>query len=230
MGDRSCRPRGVFHLFLLHCNAQLIVAGSYLDVRTGMNLTTWSSVPTKTGLDKFTFGIVLPYDAATSDATEFIGLLACQIADTKATGWCGISMHGTMTNSLLLVAYTYQGRILTSFRYATDYWVPDLYTGNATVTPIRSSVNETAHELLFRCSNCFAWDHNGISDGVKSSGNAALVLGRAHAKEAPACPRTMTLGFHAMGWSMFGSAVASLTNPSYAKWAALADLAVPGPC
>ncbi|KAK0632918.1 hypothetical protein B0T14DRAFT_560560 [Immersiella caudata] len=136
----------------------------------------------------------------------------------------------TMVDSLLLVIYPYQGRILRSFCCITDYWAPNVYTGNAAVAEISSSFNETTHELLFRCENCFEWDYNGDSDGVKTSEKTGVVLGRAHAKETPenaACPHIMTLGFHGMGRSRFGSGIADLASSLYAGWAALAKPPVP---
>lgn len=86
-------PDAYYGAVLSYCHAQLMTAGSHLDVQTGINFTTWSSVPTKTGQDKFTFGIVLPRDAATKDANEFIGLLVSTTAISagskhSAEEWC----------------------------------------------------------------------------------------------------------------------------------------------
>jgi cellobiose dehydrogenase (acceptor) len=45
--------------------------GSYTDAETGIKLKTW----TATDGAPFTFGLALPSDALTKDATEYIGLL-----------------------------------------------------------------------------------------------------------------------------------------------------------
>lgn len=48
-----------------------MTAGTYTDSTTGINLKTW----TATDGGAFTFGLALPSDALTKDATEYIGLL-----------------------------------------------------------------------------------------------------------------------------------------------------------
>jgi cellobiose dehydrogenase (acceptor) len=50
-----------------------MTAGSYTDSETGIALKTW----TATSGSAFTFGMALPADALTKDATEYIGLLVC---------------------------------------------------------------------------------------------------------------------------------------------------------
>lgn len=70
-----------------------------------------------------------------------------------------------MTSNLLLMAWPYEGEILTSFRFSSGYAMPDVYAGNATLTQISSAVNATHYTLLFRCQGCLAWNHNG-GDGV----------------------------------------------------------------
>jgi cellobiose dehydrogenase (acceptor) len=47
--------------------------GSYTDAETGIKFKTWSA----TGTTPFTFGLALPSDALTKDATEYIGLIVC---------------------------------------------------------------------------------------------------------------------------------------------------------
>lgn len=54
-----------------------------------------------------------------------------------------------MTNSLLLMAYPYQDQVLTSFRYATGYDNPEVYTGDAKLTQISSMVNSTHYSVIF---------------------------------------------------------------------------------
>jgi cellobiose dehydrogenase (acceptor) len=45
--------------------------GSYTDAETGIKLKTWTAADGA----PFTFGLALPSDALTKDATEYIGLL-----------------------------------------------------------------------------------------------------------------------------------------------------------
>ena len=60
-----------------HCAGQDpgMTQGAYTDPATGIDFTTWSADPDSDGDGAFTFGLALPEDAATRDATEYIGLL-----------------------------------------------------------------------------------------------------------------------------------------------------------
>jgi len=203
------------------CAAQM-TAGSYTDSETGIALKTW----TATDGAPYTFGLALPSDALTKDATEYIGLLRCQIANATSPGYCGLShgQSGQMTQALLLVAWQDAGTVYTSFRYATGYTLPALYTGDAKLTQISSNVTADSFELLYRCENCFAWNQDGTTGNVSTStGN--LVLGRAAAKQGltgATCPDTATFGFHDNGYGQWGAPLDGAASDSYEKWAALA--------
>ncbi|EAQ84608.1 hypothetical protein CHGG_08622 [Chaetomium globosum CBS 148.51] len=208
-------------LSLQQCAAQM-TAGTYTDEKTGITFNTWEA----TSGAAFTFGMALPADALTTDATEYIGLLRCAVADASAPGYCAIShgQSGQMSQALLLVAYASEGTVYTSFRYATGYTLPPLYTGDAKLTQISSTVSDTGFEVLFRCENCFAWDQDGATGSVSTTaGN--LVLGRAAAKtglEGASCPDTATFGFHDNGFGQWGAALEGAPSESYEEWAALA--------
>jgi len=47
----------------------------YTDSDTGIKFTTWTEEPDEVGNGAYSFGIALPEDAATKNATEYIGLL-----------------------------------------------------------------------------------------------------------------------------------------------------------
>jgi cellobiose dehydrogenase (acceptor) len=138
-----------------------------------------------------------------------------------------------MTNSLLLMAWPYNGEILTSFRYATGYSMPAEYTGNATLTQISSTINATHYTLIFRCQNCWAWSQGGQS-GAAATSSSFLVLGWAQAKPAPgnpSCPSKIEVKQHDNGQGIFGAQLDSkAVNPSYTSWAALATKTVTGSC
>lgn len=138
-----------------------------------------------------------------------------------------------MTNSLLLTVWPNNGQILTSFRYATGYVMPDVYTGNATLTQISSTINSTHYSLIFRCQNCLAWDQGGATGSVSTSSKFWL-LGWAQANPAPGnptCPNEITLAQHDNGQSLFPATLdANAANPSYTSWAALATKTVTGSC
>lgn len=138
-----------------------------------------------------------------------------------------------MTNSLLLTVWPNNGQILTSFRYATGYVMPDVYAGNATLTQISSTINATHYSLIFRCQNCLAWDQGGATGSVSTSSKFWL-LGWAQANPAPGnptCPNEITLAQHDNGQSLFPATLdTNAANPSYSSWAALATKTVTGSC
>ncbi|KAI5860128.1 hypothetical protein GGS23DRAFT_250254 [Durotheca rogersii] len=192
----------------------------YTDPETGIEFGTW----TQGGM---TIGLALPEDSLTKDATEYIGILQC------STGWCGISHgeSGQMTQALLLVAWPYQDQVLTSFRFTTGYSLPGVYNGNATLTQIRSSVNATGFEVIYRCQNCFAWDQDGASGSVHTS-SGLLIMGRASAKTVPAnaeCPVNIRFGQHD-SFGQYGAPLESVPKAQYTEWTKLATRVVPGDC
>ncbi|KAK4186663.1 hypothetical protein QBC35DRAFT_464515 [Podospora australis] len=148
---------------------------AYTDASTGITFSVWDPSP-----GNVRFGMAVPSDALTVDADEFIGLLTCSSA-TKAKGWCGMSFGGGMVENLLLFAYPHGDSIQTSLRYATDYTLPEVYTGNAKVMQISARVNETGYELTFRCQGCLSWKQgpDGVEGGVKTT-DGFLVLGWVH--------------------------------------------------
>ncbi|KAI1380835.1 hypothetical protein F4677DRAFT_199933 [Hypoxylon crocopeplum] len=200
------------------CLAQEAVP--YTDPDTGIEFATWAQ-------GGQTYGMALPEDALTNDASEYIGILQC------TTGWCGVSHgeSGQMTQALLLVAWPYEDQVLTSFRFATGYNLPGVYDGNATLTQISSKVNATNFELIFRCQNCFAWDQAGAAGSVQTS-SGLLILGRAMAKTLPTnaqCPADIRFVQHE-NFGQFGAPLEGVAKAQYADWAALATKTVPGDC
>ncbi|KAJ5857752.1 hypothetical protein N7455_008646 [Penicillium solitum] len=218
-------------LFLSTAVAQSGTPVAYTDPDTGITFDTWtvSETLSKGG---FTFGIALPSDALTTDASEFIGYLLCSSQNTTSTGWCGVSLGGTMTNSLLLLAYPYGGSILTSFRYTTGYHMPDAYTGNAELTQISSTINATHYNLIFRCSNCLQWTQ-GSESGNASTSTGLMDLGWAQAFPAPgnpSCPSNITLNYHDNGHNIWAATLKNAPNTSYTDWTAIAKTTVKGGC
>ncbi|XXH03587.1 hypothetical protein Hte_009992 [Hypoxylon texense] len=192
----------------------------YTDPDTGIEFATWSQ-------GGQTVGLALPEDALTTDATEYIGILQC------STGWCGISHgeSGQMTQALLLIAWPYEDQVLTSFRFATGYNMPGVYTGNATLTQISSKVNGSNFEIIYRCQNCFAWDQEGSSGSVSTS-SGLLILGRASATTVPTnaqCPTDIRFGQH-QAFGQFGAPLDGVGKAQYPDWAALATKTVTGDC
>jgi cellobiose dehydrogenase (acceptor) len=162
-------------------------------------------------------------------------LTACyqQCAAKDEKGWCGISMGGPMTNSLLITAWPNEDTVYTSLRYATGYAMPDVYTGDAKITQIASSINSTHFTLVFRCENCLQWNQGGSSGGAATS-SGFMVLGWVQAFPSPGnptCPNEITLEQHDNGMGIWGAVLDSnAANPSYTAWAAKATKTVTGDC
>ncbi len=138
-----------------------------------------------------------------------------------------------MTNALLLVAWPWEGQVMTSFRYASKWTMPTEYTGNAKVTQISSFVNETMFEIIYRCQNCFNWRTPENVTHIVNTSTGTLVFGRAQAVKGPAvpgCPSRMTFGFHDSGYSQYGVDLSNAIHPSYSSWAALATHSVSTDC
>ncbi|KAI2464125.1 carbohydrate-binding module family 1 protein [Annulohypoxylon bovei var. microspora] len=220
------------------CFGQSSTPTLYTDNATGITFDTWI-VPDSTGggsvsvLGGLTFGLALPEDSLTTNAAEFIGYVKCGSNGTTTNAWCGLSFGGPMTNSLLLMFWPYEDQVLTSFRFATGYTAPDVYTGNATLTQVSSTIDEDHFSLIFRCQDCFAWDQDGAT-GSTSTSSGALILGWASSLQAPtnpACPADIALVFHSNGDSMWSATLdQNVVNPSYSQWASQATATVTGSC
>ncbi|KAL5351186.1 hypothetical protein ACLOAV_003037 [Pseudogymnoascus australis] len=205
------------------------VAGTYTDPDTGIIFATQTipdGNPTQ-GLTKggFTVGLALPANAATVDATEYIGMIIGSSTNTTSagTGWAGFAHGGGMTNNLLLMAWPYNGKILTSFRQASGYVEPNIYTGNAVLSQISATVNATHYKLIYRCQNCLAQDLSGGTDTTHSS-SGVLVLAWTQAFPAPKTPSdpNSVIVQHDNGMGIFGAPAANMVQANYAKWAELA--------
>ncbi|KAK2760175.1 hypothetical protein FQN54_002242 [Arachnomyces sp. PD_36] len=199
--------------------------GTYTDPETGIVFST-SEVSDTTSEGGFTWGFALPPDAETVDATEYIGII---IGSTpEGAGWAGISHGGPMTSSLLLVVWPNEDKVLTSFRYASGYVAPDIYTGDATISTISSSINETHYQIIYRCQNCWSWKQGGVAGGQETSGGS-MVMGFAQALDAPEDPADPDSAVvqHNNGFGNFGAPVASAVAEEYSSWVELAPTPTP---
>lgn len=127
-----------------------------------------------------------------------------------------------MTQALLLMAWPYNNQVLTSFRYAGGYVTPDVYTGDAGVKTLASSVNDTAFTIVYQCVSCWAWDQDGAAANVSTTAGFA-VLGRAASNEAvgnPGCPDAISIPYHSRAFGQYGASFTSATAASYSAYAA----------
>lgn len=128
-----------------------------------------------------------------------------------------------MTQALLLMTWPYEDQVLSSFRYASGYEAPGLYTGDAELTTLASSVTDTSFDIVYLCKGCWAWDQDGATGSVSTSSGTA-VLGRAAADEAPGaagCPDDITIPYHSRAFGQFGAPFASATAASYSAYATM---------
>lgn len=137
-----------------------------------------------------------------------------------------------MVNNLLLLAYPNEGEVLTSFRWATTYGPPDVYSGDAELTQVSSSINATHYSVIFRCENCLQWTEGENSGGAYTS-TGGMMLGWAHAESSPtdgACADTAGVGKHETQGLLRAAFNEQAAAAEYETWAALATSKVPGSC
>lgn len=128
-----------------------------------------------------------------------------------------------MTQALLLMAWPYNDQVLTSFRYASGYVEPDVYTGDAVLKTLASSVNDTAFTIVYQCIGCWAWDQDGAAGNVSTTAGFA-VLGRAASNEAvgnPGCPKDISIPYHSRAFGQYGAPFSSATAASYSAYATM---------
>jgi cellobiose dehydrogenase (acceptor) len=169
------------------------------------------------------FGMVLPPADAADLTTEYIGRLVVPIPETGT--WFGLTHKSGMTGNLILMAWPSGEDVVTDFRYATGYTSPARYTGNATLTQISSSVNETHFEIAYRCQDCWAWDHEG-AEGNQIPGTeetSRQIMGWAQGASAPTDPEDAgsAITQHASA-NMFYVVASSARNAAYTDYSALA--------
>ncbi|KAJ4396268.1 hypothetical protein N0V93_000487 [Gnomoniopsis smithogilvyi] len=191
----------------------------YTDPLTNITFPTWSDG------EGYTFGMIVPETALTTDTYDYIGYLSCTTPAGAGEAWCGLShgQSGQMTQALLLMAWPYNDQVLTSFRYAGGYVEPDVYTGDAVLKTLASSVNDTAFTIVYQCVGCWAWNQDGATGNVSTTAGFA-VLGRAAANEAvgnPGCPNDISIPYHSRAFGQYGAPFSSATAASYSAYATM---------
>lgn len=146
-----------------------------------------------------------------------------------------------MLRDLLLVAWPDGDSVQTSFRWAEDYFPPDVYLGDSSVRQVSSWVNDTAYEVIYHCTDCLSWTlADGTVQVAATAGTGAddgtagkLLFGHAQSHDTPSnpgCPDEMTMGFHDNGYGLYLADVSDASSESYAEWAALATKTVANSC
>ncbi|KAM0723891.1 hypothetical protein Q7P37_000881 [Cladosporium fusiforme] len=169
------------------------------------------------------FGVVLPPADADDLSDEYIGRMVVPIPESGT--WFGITHKSGMTSNLILLAWANGDEVVTDFRYATGYTSPKSYTGNATLSKISESVNDTHFELTYRCEHCWVWDLEG-TDGSQipsTNENARQIIGWGQAASAPSDPEDSgsAIEQHASA-NMMAFTIADARNDAYTDYTALA--------
>ncbi|RDW73920.1 cellobiose dehydrogenase protein [Coleophoma crateriformis] len=173
----------------------------------------------------YQWGIALPQDAATVDTFDYIGMIVG--STPNGTGWSGV-VHGNnagaaMSNHLMLLAWPYNGEILTSFRYSLAYADPVPYNGSATITQLHTEINATNWKLVYHCQNCYLFDQPGQTSSNMSTSVGHFENGWAQSYipvSDPSDPSSPIVQ-HNNGMGEFSVAIASATQASYSNWATL---------
>lgn len=189
-------------------------AAPFTDSNTGITFETYSD--SSIG---FSWGMAFP---ETID-TDFIGQIVVPLTD--GAGWGGISFGGDMTKHLLFVAWPNGDEIMTSFRLASSYANPAIYT-NTTVEalPIANGtfVNSTHLSYTFVCSGCII---GGTTTFAAT--DAAPVIGYAVSSSNPTTVSSSdsALVYHDAGANEYGFSVSTAQSASYSTWASYASSA-----
>ena len=199
-------------------------AQTFAEYTDSNGIKFWqASFNTQVGKGNAQWGMALPAAAESSLTNEYIGHL---VVPRAASGtWGGISHTSGMTNGLILLTWVDGTDIKTSFRYATGYVAPDIYTGNATLTPISTNINDTYYEMTYRCEGCWKWSQDG-ADGSQipaTTASAQQLVGWAQATNAPTTPSDDDSAIQQHAYDgIFGADVASARNTAYTSWISLA--------
>jgi len=210
--------------------------GSALAFVASVSALSYSTYTDKNGIDFYrasfdatngvgSLGISLPAASQTQYEDEYIGNIAAPIADGDES-WFAITHSTGMTNNILLVTWLEGETIHKSFRFATGYDAPEIYTGNATLIPISETINATHYEISYRCKSCWVWDQDGVEGDMipKTTASAGQIMGWAEATAAPANPSEddSSIEQH-VGSGLMGIAVGSARNSDYTSWIELAS-------
>lgn len=183
--------------------AAALTTTPYNDPNTGIDFQQYSA-------NSYSFGIAVP---ETPEA-DFIGQMVIPLTD-KA-GWGAVSLGGGMLNKLLFVAWPNGEDVVTSFRLATAYANPDVYTGDVSALPIANGtfINGTHLSYTFVCKGCINADSFDATAATPVMGYAV----------AATSPETVTdassaLTYHAKAFGQFGVNLEGAKSANYATWA-----------
>jgi len=163
-------------------------AVAFTDSKTGI-------VFQQTTKGDYSFGISLP---AKSNG-DFIG----RISNKGAKGWAGVSLGGPMANSLMVIVWPNDKKVVATVRHSQGYSVPNPVT-NATVklmTIPEGTVNDgSSYTYTFLCKGCIQTDGSTFK-----AGDAKPTIGYGTATAPPTAPENplSPMAFHDGGFGLF---------------------------
>ena len=187
----------------------------YTDPNTGIEFQRFfENSQIKAG---YSFGLALPENPT----TDFIGQLVVPLNSSQ--GWGGVSLGGEMTSTLLFCAWTSGQKIVTSFREATAYATPAVYSAtNVTASPIANGtfINSTHFSYTFLCSGCILGNSTTFNSDATNS-----ELGYAVSATNPTDPTDpgTAFSYHSEGYGEYNMAFVNATSPTFSKWARFAN-------
>ncbi|EKM55178.1 carbohydrate-binding module family 1 protein [Phanerochaete carnosa HHB-10118-sp] len=111
-----------------------------------------------------TVGFVLP-PLSTPPSNEYIVQLVAPVTN----GYTGLSVGGTMADSLLFTLWPYDNEIILGPRWTSGYVLPLAYAGPQITLLPSSAVNSTHIRATFRCQNCTTWEDGSLGNGDLTS-------------------------------------------------------------
>ncbi|KDQ07962.1 carbohydrate-binding module family 1 protein [Botryobasidium botryosum FD-172 SS1] len=128
------------------------VSKPYTDPANGITFQSYTD-PTHA----ITFRWVFP-PLTTPPSNEFIGEIVCPVE----LGYCGFSLVGAMTYSLIIMAWQNGNGVVLSPRWISKYGLPTVYNGPVITQLPSTSVNATHWKAVYRCQNCTSWDGGSL--------------------------------------------------------------------
>ncbi|KAE9979178.1 hypothetical protein Vi05172_g5686 [Venturia inaequalis] len=184
----------------------------FTDPESGILFSQYSA-PITADVPKggFQLGVAFPPNL---DKNEYIGHLVGSRPQGK--GWVAISHASQMLDTLILLAWVQGREVRTSFRYATNYTQPDIYSGALSFSQLAHTVNKTHFTVTYRCQGCFAWNYKGKKGSVDMKGESIL-FGWGQGTRDPSMPSNPNspIDFHDNGFGVIAAVPSLGANPKY---------------
>ncbi|KAI0797654.1 carbohydrate-binding cytochrome b562 [Abortiporus biennis] len=149
----------IFAVFACASVAVAQTASAYCDSTSGICYQGYSDP-----VMNMTIGLVFP-PLSTPPSDEYM----VQMVAPASFGWSGLSVGGTMADSLLFTLWPYNDQIMLGTRWTSGYVLPDPYAGPKITLLPDSTVNSTHIKASFRCQNCTVWQDGSIGGGDLNS-------------------------------------------------------------